>query len=165
MSGYAIRADSPWFFLRRNRPLARGRRQRWRRNRTSNRVSWSTSIIFSATLTTLREEDRHARNTRTKCRLGGVATVMCPVAFCIQAERKPTVANYLSDVAVSAESPLLRPRQNRPLGRTEVTSAKKLSEALRRQRRRCVFLQRKSPSRRRETNAPQKSPFLRSLPG
>ena len=84
---------------------------------------------------------------------GGVASVMCPVAFSIQAERKPVAAKELSDVAVSAASPLLLPRQTPPLGRTKVTSAKKLSEALRRQRRRCVYPQRNSPNRRRKTDA------------
>ena len=61
---------------------------------TSGRVSLSTSVICSVEFTTRKKEGKHARNARTKCRLAGVAPVMCPVAFFVQA------AKYLSDVAV-----------------------------------------------------------------
>ena len=51
------------------------------------------------------KKDKHARNARTMCRPGGVASVMSTVAFFIQVEHKLMAAEQLSDVAVSAESP------------------------------------------------------------
>ena len=63
------------------------------------------------------------RDSRTKCRSGRAASVMCPEALFILARRKPVASKYLSDVAASAESPSLPPRRRRPLGRTSVTSA------------------------------------------
>ena len=127
MGDHAIWAESPWFSPGRNRPPARRRHGGWRRNRTSARVSLPISNIFSAELTARAENHEHARNSRTKCRLGAV-----PVAFFVLGRRKPMAAKKLSDVAVSAVSPLLSHRRHRPLGRTSVTSAKESSEALRR---------------------------------
>ena len=94
-----------------------------------------------------------ARNSLTKRRFGRVAPAMCPASFVSRGQRKPKPAKRLSDVAMSADSPLLFPRQNRPPGRASVTSAKKSSGALRRRRRRRVILRRTSPTRRGETDA------------
>ena len=153
MGDHAIWAESPWFSLRRNRPIAPKKRQGWRRNRTSARVSRPTSVFCSAELTTRKGADKHARNSPTKCRLGTVASLVCPAAFSALAQRKPMAAKESGDVAVPAVSRLIFPRPHRPLGRTSVTSAKKLSESLRRQRRRRVVPRRTSPSRRNETDA------------
>ena len=153
LSGHAIWAESPLFSFRRNRPLARKRHERRRRNRTSGRVSWPASVVCSAELATRGGENKHARNTRTKYRLWGVASVVCSVAFFIPAGSKPVAAKELSDLAVSADSPLLFPCRNPPLGRTKVASAEKWDEALLQQRGRCVSPPRNSPCRRGETNA------------
>ena len=48
MSGHAIWTNRPLFSPRRNRPPARRRRKRWRRNRPSARFSRPTSVICSA---------------------------------------------------------------------------------------------------------------------
>ena len=47
--------DSPSLSRRRNRPPARARREGRRRNRASGRLSWPSSVICSAELTTRRE--------------------------------------------------------------------------------------------------------------
>ena len=148
MSDQAIRAARPSFSLFRYRPIAPRRNQGWRRNRTSARVSWPSSVICLAEMATRGEKRKHAQNSRTKCRLGAVDPVMCPVAVFILERRKPMPAEKSSDVAVSAVSPLSFPRRRRPIGRPGVTLTKKLSEALRRLRRRCVAPRRTSPSRR-----------------
>ena len=153
MGDHAIWAESPWFSLRRNRPIAPKKRQGWRRNRTSARVSRPTSVFCSAELTTRKGADKHARNSPTKCRLGTVASLVCPAAFSTLAQRKPMAAKESGDVAVPAVSRLIFPRPHRPLGRTKATLAKKLTEALRRLRRRCVVPRRTTPSRRNETDA------------
>ena len=153
LGDHAIRADRPPFSLVQHRPTARRRRQRWRRNRTSARVSRRTSVICSAALTARGKNRKHARNGPTKCRLGTVASLVCPVAVFILERRRPMAAQQLGDVAVSAESPSLFPRRHRPLGRTSVTSATKLSESLRRRRRRCGAPRRPSRIRGNKTDA------------
>ena len=153
MGDHAIWAESPWFSLRRNRPIAPKKRQGWRRNRTSARVSRPTSVFCSAELTTRKGKDKHARNSPTKSRLGTVASLVCPAAFSALAQRKPMAAKESGDVAVPAVSRLIFPRRLRPLGQTKATLAKKLTEALRRLRRRCVVPRRTTPSRRNETDA------------
>ena len=137
MGNHPVWADSPLFSLLRNRLPARRRLQRRRRYRTSARVSWASSVICSAESTTRRENHKHARNSPTKCRFGRAASVMYPAAAFILAARKPMAAQSLGDIAVAADSPLLPPCRHRPLVRTSVASAKRLSDALRRQRRRC----------------------------
>ena len=150
---HTIRADRPLFSLVRNRPIARRRRQRRRGNRTRGSVSRPISVICLAELAARGEKRKHARNCRTECRLGAVASLECPAAFFIPERRKQMAARKLSDVAVSAVSPLFFPQRHPPLGRTKATSAKNLSEALRRLRRRCVSTRQLSPSRRNETDA------------
>ena len=71
MGDHAIWAETPWFPLRRNRPLLHRSHRRWRRNRASGRVSWPTSFMLSAKLTAPGAKDKRARNSRTKCRPGG----------------------------------------------------------------------------------------------
>ena len=56
---------------------------------------------------------------------------------------------------------MLRPRRHRPPGRASVTSAKKLSESLRRLRRRCFHRRQTSPNRRATTHARTSSPGSR----
>ena len=162
MGDHAIWAESPWFSLRRNRPIAPKKRQGWRRNRTSARVSRPTSVFCSAELTTRKGKDKHARNSPTKCRLGTVASLVCPAAFSALAQRKPMAAKESGDVAVSAVSRWIFSRRRRPLGLTKATLAKELSGALRRQRRRCVVPRRATPSRRNETDA--RAPSQRDRP-
>ena len=142
LSDHTIRADRPLFSLVRNRPIARRRRQRRRGNRTRGSVSRPISVICLAELAARGEK-----------RLGDVASLECPAAFFIPERRKQMAAQKLSDVAVSAVSPLFFPQRHPPLGRTKATSAKNLSEALRRLRRRCVSTRQLSPSRRNETDA------------
>ena len=152
LSDQAIRAARPLFSLFRDRPPARRRRQGWRRNRTSACVSWPNSVICSVELTT-RGGNLPLETVRPSAVFGRAASVMCPVAVSTLAQREPMASKKLSDVAVSAVSPLLFARRHRPLEPTSVTLAKKLSEALRRLRRRCVAPRRPSPSRRNETDA------------
>ena len=136
LGGHVIWAESRWFSLRRNRSIAPRRHQGGRGNRTSARVSRPCR----------EEKQKHARDSPTKYGFGRAAPVMYPAAVFILAQRKPMPAMESGDVAVSALSPLLFPRRPRPLGGAKETSAKKWSDALRRQRRRCVPLRRTSPS-------------------
>ena len=152
MGDHAIWAESPWFPPRWNRPIAPGGHPGWRRNQTSARVSRPSSVFCLAEWAAREEKRKHARKSPTKCRFGRAASVMYPVVVFILAKRKPMPAQQLSDVAVSAVLPLLFPRRHPPLVRTSVTSAKKLSESLRRLRRRCVVPRRTTPSRRNETD-------------
>ena len=148
MGDQAIWAESPRISLRQKRRIAPRRRQGWRENRPSARVGRPSSASRLAELTTLGEKRKHVRDSRTECRLGAVASIVCPVARFILLRRRGAPAQQLSDVAVSAESSLLFPRRPRPPGRTRATSAKKLGESLRRLRR-CRGSPRKaSPSRR-----------------
>ena len=153
MGDHAIWAESPWFPPRWNRPIAPGGHPGWRRNQTSARVSRPSSVFCLAEWAAREEKRKHARKSPTKCRFGRAASVMYPVVVFILAKRKPMPAQQLSDVAVSAVSPLFFPRRHPPLVRTSVTSAKKLSESIRRLRRRCVSRRRTPPSRRNKTDA------------
>ena len=91
-----------------------------------------SSVIRSAKLAAWGENRKHARNSPTRFGFGGAASVMSPLAVSALGQRKPMPAQGPSDVAVSANSPAISSRGNRPLGRTNVTSSKKSSEALRR---------------------------------
>ena len=170
MGDHSVWASRPLFSRRWNRHPAQKRKQGWRRNWASARGRRPSSVIWSAEVTIREERRKHARNSQAECRFGRAAYAMCPVAFSILERRKPVAAEYLGAFAASVASPLLFPRRRRPLGPTSVTSAKKLSEALRRKRHRCVSPRQTSPSREgkptpaqqvREVAATAVSPQLR----
>ena len=117
----------------------------------------ASSVTCSAELTTRGKKHIRARNSPTVRRLGAVAELVCPVEFFILERRKPAPAQKLGDVAASAGSYLPVLRRRRPFGRTNIASAKKLREAPRRLRHRCVAPRRTTPSRRNETDARKSS--------
>ena len=168
MNDHTIRAARPVSSLFRNRPLGTRGRQRRGRNRKSARVSRPSSVIFPAELA--------ARGGITNMRTNAwCGASFHPGAWGeyfgggLQPKRRRDrlwseylrdanqfrwqfsswcLERVLGDSAVPTESPLLLPRRRRPLGRTKPTSAKKLSGAIRRSRRRGVVPRRTPPSRR-----------------
>ena len=131
MNDHTIRAARPVSSLFRNRPLGTRGRQRRGRNRKSARVSRPSSVIFPAELAARGGNHKHADQCLVRSEFS---------SWCLE--------RVLGDSAVPTESPLLLPRRRRPLGRTKATSAKKLSGAIRRSRRRGVVPRRTPPSRR-----------------